>query len=241
MDKFRQIADNVSAVQARISEAALRSGRATDSVTLVAVSKYVKKDDDAMNALLAAKCYNLGESRPQMLLEKAEHFLEQKSKIRWHQIGSLQKNKVRKILPYVSLIHSIGSTELLETIDRIVDEEALPPVHGLLEINISGDATKQGFQPQDMAFVLETVSKLRCLQIDGLMCMSGLHSIDDKRRKEFAATRQLAEKLAPLCSDHCRMTELSMGMSDDFPLAIQEGATIVRIGSLLFDGVLGEN
>ncbi|MDR1383990.1 MAG: YggS family pyridoxal phosphate-dependent enzyme [Planctomycetaceae bacterium] len=238
MDTFRQIADNVSTVWTKISDAVIRSGRTSDSVTLVAVSKYVKKDDDAMNALLAAKCYDLGESRPQMLIEKAEYFSEHQSKIHWHQIGSLQKNKVRKLLPHVSLIHSIGSTELLETINRIANEEALPPVHGLLEINISGDATKQGFSPQMVIEVLETVSKLRHIQIDGLMCMSGFSSTDDKRCKEFAATRQLAEKLIPFCPDNCRMAELSMGMSDDFPLAIQEGATIVRVGSLLFDNVI---
>ncbi|MDR1492744.1 MAG: YggS family pyridoxal phosphate-dependent enzyme [Planctomycetaceae bacterium] len=237
MDKFKQIADNLSAVKAKISDAALRSGRAADSVTLVAVSKYLKKDDDAMHALLAAECYDLGESRPQTLLEKAEYFSKQKSKIRWHQIGSLQKNKVRKILPHVSLVHSIDSAELLETIDRIVGEESLPPAHGLLEINISGDVTKRGFSPRDIIFVLETISKLRHIRIDGLMCMSGLYSANKERREEFAATRRLAEKLTPLCPNNCRMTKLSMGMSDDFPLAVQEGATIVRVGSLLFDGI----
>lgn len=233
-----QIAENVSAVLEQIRLAASRVGRAADSVKLIAVSKYAAKDDGIIDALIAARCRDLGESRPQLLMEKAIYFSEQKLELNWHLIGSLQKNKVRKVLPYTSLIHSLDSVPLIETIDRAVAEESLLPVEGLLEVNISGEKKKQGFRPQELASVLDAIAKLPNVKIRGLMCMSGLHSTNDERREEFATTRRLAENLAANCPDNCAMRELSMGMSDDFQIAIEEGATLVRVGSLLFEGVL---
>ena len=232
------ISDNVSAVTEQIRLAVHRVGRYTDSVKLIAVSKYATKHDGMIDALIAAGCHDLGESRPQLLIEKALQFSDQKSKINWHLIGALQKNKIRKVLPYLSLVHSLDSVPLIEAIDRIAVEESLPPVMGLLEVNISADEMKQGFRPQDVAPALEIISDLRNVRICGLMCMSGFHSNDYVRRAEFSATRELAEKLAANCPDNCTLSELSMGMSDDFQIAIEEGATLVRIGSSLFKGVL---
>ena len=233
-----QIAENVFTVTEQIRQAAHRAGRSPDAVKLVAVSKYATKNDGIIDALIAAGCCDFGESRPQMLMEKALHFSGQKKKLNWHLIGTLQKNKVRKVLPYLSLIHSLDSVPLIETIDRIATEESLPPITGLLEVNISGDETKQGFRPSDVMSALDVIASLPNINICGLMCMSGLHSTDDQRRKEFAATRQLAEKLAENCPDNCTMQKLSMGMSDDFQIAIEAGATLVRIGSLLYENVL---
>lgn len=233
-----QIAINVVAVREKMRQATERAGRAADAVRLVAVSKYATVDDGIIDALIVAGCHDLGESRPQVLLEKALHFSEQKSKINWHMIGTLQRNKVRKVLPHVALFHSLDSVALIETVDRIVAEESRPPARGLLEVNISGDETKQGFRPQELASVLDAIGKLHNIRICGLMCMSGLHSTDDQRRAEFAATRRLAEKLAADCPENCTMQELSMGMSDDFETAIEEGATLVRVGSSLYEGVL---
>ena len=237
MDLSR-IADNISAVTEQIRLAAQRVGRDAESIKLVAVSKYATADDGIMDTLIAAGCCDLGESRPQLLIEKAIHFSDQKSNINWHLIGSLQKNKVRKVLPYVSLIHSFDSVPLIEAIDRIASEESLPPVAGLLEVNISGDETKQGFLPNEVAPALDAVARFKNIRICGLMCMSGLHSTDAERRAEFAATRQLAEKLAANCPENCTMRELSMGMSEDFQIAIEEGATLIRVGSLLYEGIL---
>jgi len=233
-----QLNENISRVREQIQHVMDHAGRPPDSVKLVAVTKYTAIGDGIIGTLISAGCCDLGESRPQLLVEKALHFSGQKSKINWHLIGSLQKNKVRKILPYVSLIHSLDSVPLIEAIDRIAAEESLPPVNGLLEVNISGDESKQGFKPNEVAPALDIIAKLQNIRISGLMCMSGLHSTDDERRAEFAATRILAEKLAHNCPDNCTMRELSMGMSDDFQIAIEEGATLVRIGSLLFEGVL---
>jgi pyridoxal phosphate enzyme, YggS family len=233
-----RIAINVAEVREKIHRATERSGRTADSVKLIAVSKYATKDDGIIDAMIAAGCCDFGESRPQILVEKALHFSSQKSNINWHLIGSLQRNKVRKILPHVALLHSLDSVALIEAIDRIVDEESLPPVSGLLEVNISGDGTKQGFQQQELVAAFDVIGTLRNIRIWGLMCMSGLHSTDGERRAEFAATRQLAEKMAGNCPDNCVLQELSMGMSDDFEMAIEEGATLVRIGSSLYKDVL---
>ena len=232
------IAEKVSAVTEQIRQSVQRAGRTDDSVKLIAVSKYATKDDGIIDALISAGCFDLGESRPQMLVEKAIHFSKQKSKLRWHLIGPLQKNKSRRILPHVSLIHSLDSVPLIEAIDRIATEESLSHATGLLEVNISADETKHGFRPDGIASALDAIARLSNIKICGLMCMSGLHSTDDQRRAEFAATRQLAEKLTALCPENCTMQELSMGMSDDYQIAIEEGATLVRIGSSLLEGVL---
>ena len=233
-----RIIENISLVREQIQGAADRTGRTPDSVKLVAVTKYTAIDDGIIGTLITAGCRDLGESRPQLLIEKALCFSGQKSKINWHLIGSLQKNKVRKVLPYVSLIHSLDSVPLIEAIDRIASEESLPPVNGLLEVNISGEASKQGFKSNEVAAALDAIAKLQNIRICGLMCMSGLHSTDETRRAEFAATRILAEKLTRNCPDNSTMRELSMGMSDDFQIAIEEGATLIRVGSSLYEGVL---
>jgi pyridoxal phosphate enzyme (YggS family) len=205
---------------------------------LVAVSKYASFDDGIINTLIYSECRDLGESRPQSLIEKAHHFSAQKSKIRWHLIGKLQKIKIRKTLPHISLVHSLDSLSLIKTINRIAEEESLPDIRGLLEVNISGDETKQGFKPNELEEALHAIAPLLYIRICGLMCMSGLHSTEAERRAEFAATRKLAEKLGANCPYNCGMGHLSMGMSDDFQLAIEEGATIVRVGSKLYEGVL---
>lgn len=225
-------------VQGEIHEALRHAGRVSDTVRLIAVSKYTQPNDGLIDMLLEAGCHDLGEARPQMLLEKAEVFSAQREKIRWHLIGQLQRNKVRKVLPWVSLIHSVDSVRLLDAINRIAQEDQLSPVRVLLEINISRDETKQGFSPSDFPAVFEEIATLPLVQIKGLMCMSGLDSDESTSRREFAAVRELAEKMKPVVPENCRLQELSMGMSDDFKLAIHEGATMVRVGSTLFEGVL---
>jgi len=234
--ELTRIATNVSVIMDRIHQAAVASGRSPDAVKLVAVTKYASPNVGLPDALVAAGCRDLGESRPQSLIEKASLLQQPSRNVHWHLIGTLQKNKIRRVLPFVSLIHSLDSIPLLKAIDRIVREESLPPVNGLLEVNISRDETKQGFRPQELASALEMMGQLQNIRICGLMSMSGLHSTDDERHAEFAATRILTEKLTVNCPDNCSMHELSMGMSDDFPIAIAEGATLVRIGSALYDG-----
>lgn len=237
MDKQEILFENVRRVRERIENAARKTGR-SDEVRLIAVSKYTQVDDGLIDLLLKSGCHDLGEARPQLLLEKMEYHTPKQESIRWHMIGPLQRNKIRKILPVVSLIHSVESVKLLDAINRIVIEESLPPVAVLLEINISGDPNKHGFAPDDFPAVFDEIGLMSHVKIEGFMCMSGLESDESAVREEFSQVYKLCERMQPYAPDNCHLHELSMGMSDDFELAIEEGATMVRIGSTLYDGIL---
>ena len=216
---------NLPIVRQRIADAARRSGRHESEIRLVAVTKYASADDGFLESLLAAGCRDFGEARPQSLADKAQKFGTEM--VRWHLIGPLQRNKIRRVLPFCSLIHSVDSIRLLEAIDRIAQEEnlqAVPPI--LLEINISSEESKRGFEPEELSTVLEQAAQMPRVTITGLMGMSGLRSGESQKRQEFQTLFQLAEKHG--------LKELSMGMSDDFEIAIEEGTTILRIGSILY-------
>ena len=225
------IAENLQSIGERIFDAAHRSGRSAKEIRLVAVTKYSQPSDGVIDALLEAGCHDLGEARPQSLVEKAERFQSFPDGIRWHLIGSLQRNKIRRLLPICSMIHSVDSLRLLDAIDRIAEEDNLPNVPPLLlEINISAEETKHGFEPEELPAVLEYAAKFPRLRIAGLMGMSGLRSDDSQKRREFQTLYRLAELHG--------LRELSMGMSDDFEIAVEEGATLLRLGSVLYpDGV----
>jgi len=232
-DLHRRIAANVQEVRQRIDQAAIKSGRTGSDVRLIAVSKYADLGDGTVEALLAAGCNELGEARPQRLLEKAEHYAE--LPVRWHLIGALQRNKVRKILSIASLIHSLDSPRLAEAIDRIAEEEQLPPVHCLLEVALSQDAEKHGVEPEKILEVLEAIGAYNNMVVQGLMGMAGLESDDSQVHREFEMLRKTAESAQDRgVPSNVSLSELSMGMSGDFEIAIEEGATIVRIGSILF-------
>ena len=237
MDKREILFENVWRIRERIDNVARRAGR-SDTVRLIAVSKYVQVDDGLIDLLLESGCRDFGEARPQLLLEKMEHFAGRNEPIQWHMIGPLQRNKIRKLLPAVSLIHSVESVRLLDAMNRIAIEESLSPVPVLLEINISGDENKHGFVPGDFPQVFDEMAIMTHVQIRGFMCMSGLESDVSTAREEFSQVRKLRDTMQPHAPDNCNLQELSMGMSDDFEIAIEEGATMVRIGSLLFDGIL---
>ncbi|GHT17234.1 UPF0001 protein YlmE [Planctomycetales bacterium] len=230
-----QVADRVRNVRQRIEAAAAKSGRLGSDVRLVAVSKYASVGDGIVEALIAAGCLDLGESRPQLLIEKAEHCAGHEMPIRWHLIGSLQRNKARKVLPIVTQIHSLDSVKLAEAVDRIAEEKQLPPVHCLLEVAVSNDLNKHGFVPLSVPAALDELGNFKNIVIDGLMCMAGLESNETQVRREFESARLLAESLQKNGTPpNVAMTELSMGMSGDFEIAVEEGATLVRIGSLLY-------
>ena len=249
-----QIAANVATVRQRIRQATIRAGRSETDVKLIAVTKYASTTDGVVEALLASRCSDLGEARPQTLQEKAEHFVGRFAPpppplsegvgtgeaIRWHLIGPLQRNKVRKILPLVSLIHSVDSVRLAEAVNRIaaeLSEETGTLVRPccLLEVAVSNDAAKHGFDADELPAVLDQLAAMRYVSFHGLMGMAGLEADDAETRRQFAALRRLAEFLRERGTpDNVSLSELSMGMSGDFEIAIEEGATLVRIGSLLY-------
>ena len=231
-DLQKTLADNLTRVRERIAQAAESAGRTADAVQLVAVTKYV--DADTTAALLAAGCHVLGESRPQQLQAKAiESSL---AAANWHLVGHLQRNKVRATLPHVDLIHSVDSLRLLKSIDSIAQEQDRK-ARILLEINCSGDQEKHGMTSDGLKELLPELPQFQAVEVCGLMTMAAREGGEQVAGQNFAALRTLRDKVASECPPEVKLTELSMGMSHDFEIAIREGATIVRIGSLLLDGV----
>jgi len=226
-----RLADNLVHIRRRITEAAERSGRSAESVSLVAVTKSVAVEQTRELAL--AGCLDLGEGRPQELWSKAPALAD--LEVRWHLIGHLQRNKVDRTLPLVSMIHSVDSLRLLRAIDTAAAALGRTmPV--LLEVNISGDAAKHGFSPAEMPERLAEAAACTHVQIRGLMAMAGLDGDADRARRDFRNLRELCDRLRDLPGG-AGLGELSMGMSGDFEAAVEEGATIVRIGSALFEGI----
>lgn len=227
--------ENLAAVRERIAEACSRAGRRPDDVRLVGVTKYVSVD--AARMLLDAGCIDLGESRPQSLWSKAEALAGHHPAARWHLVGHLQRNKIRRTIGLLTLLHSLDSLRLLEAIEaeaaaagRVCD--------ALVEVNISGDHGRTGVPEPEVAAVLAAAVDCPHVRIGGLMGMAGLPDDaaggDGLARRQFGRLRELRDRLA---TPPVPLAELSMGMSDDFEDAILEGATLVRIGSALWEGI----
>lgn len=236
------IAENLRRVRERIARAAESAGRSADEITLVGVTKYV---DAQQAAELAAGCTDLGESRPQELWKKADALTTQRAagftpavSIRWHLIGHLQRNKVARTLPLVSRIHSVDSERLLAEINdaRMKAGDSQPTVSVLLEVNTSDEAAKHGLAPDDVARLLEAAPGYPRVAIRGLMTMAALEGGLEVAARNFATLRELRDRLKRNVPEHVTLDDLSMGMSADFEVAIREGATIVRVGSLLWQG-----
>ena len=223
---------NLAAVQQRIDQAAARSGRDGKQVSLVGVCKYI--GTPLTRLLVEAGCDRLGENRPQQIWKKADQLVETGAE--WHLIGHLQRNKVRRTLPWVSMLHSGDSLRLLGSVNEEASRHSrCQPV--LLEVNVSGDENKHGFAPDEMAAVLEQVSELEFLNVRGLMTMASRAGGQQQARRDFSSLRQLRDQLRGNCPENITLDDLSMGMSGDFEVAVEEGATLVRVGSALFEGM----
>jgi len=228
----QRIAENVARVRQAIGDAAARSGRRAEDVTLIAVSKYVGAVE--IDALLAAGCRDLGENRPQDLWRKAEQLRDRP--IRWHMIGHLQRNKARRTLPLVTLLHAGDSWRLLEAASQHLQQSG-QMLDVLIEVNVSGDVSKTGLGPQGVEPLLPQIAQLPHLRVRGLMAMARWGGTLDDARRDFVRLRELRDRLAASCPPQITLHELSMGMSGDFEVAIEEGATLVRVGSALYEGV----
>ncbi len=227
-EALRRIRSNWQNVVEEVRDATHAAGRRDDEVRIVGVTKYVDLATTA--ALVAAGCCDLGESRPQLLCEKAADLVPPRP-VRWHLIGPLQRNKVRRTLQAASVIHSIDNLRLLRYLDTIAGELGVTP-QILIEVNISGDANKHGFSPKELLPAAAALCALQHAQPVGLMGMAGLDSDPAQAQRQFAALRQLRDRLVQQTDRP--LPELSMGMSGDFAAAIAEGSTMVRIGSRLF-------
>ena len=222
------IQDNVKRVMEEIARAAATSGRKPEDITLVGVTKTVT----AVQAkeLIDAGVTNLGENRVQSLLDKYETLKDEPA---WHLIGHLQTNKVKYIADKVSMIHSVDSLKLAEEIDRRF-QMAGRTANILVQVNVSGEESKFGIQPEDAFPLMESLSQLKNIQVCGLMTMAPKTDHPDDCRKFFYGLHKLSVDIRGKKYDTINMGQLSMGMSGDFREAILEGATIVRIGSALF-------
>jgi pyridoxal phosphate enzyme (YggS family) len=227
-----RIRENVALVRGKMAEAAARSGRTPEAVRLVAVTKSAGEAE--IRALVEAGCLVLGESRPQHLWDKAARLAD--LPVRWHLVGHLQRNKVRRTLPLIEMLQSADSATLAAAVERSAAELSLR-VPVLLEVNVSGEAAKHGFAPDAVARCLEELARLEHIEVRGLMCMAALEGGLAAARRDFAALRQLRDRLRDTCPEGICLEDLSMGMSGDYEVAIEEGATIVRVGSALFEGV----
>lgn len=231
-DVAAQIADNVARVRERIASAAQRSGRTSDGIKLVSVTKYVTIE--IVGALLQAGCRDFGESRPQELWQKAEALAEHP--IHWHMIGHLQRNKVSRTVAVTTLFHSLDSRRLAEAIDENARNQGRI-CRVLLEVNISGESAKHGFAPDAVEPALAEIAALPHLRVQGLMGMASGDGALTSARRQFCELRKLRDRLVRVAPPNISLDELSMGMSHDYEVAIEEGATIVRIGSALFEGL----
>ncbi len=221
-------AENLDIVRSRIASAATRAGRNPAEVELVAISKtypakLVREAAEAGQELF-------GESRVQEALVKIP---ELPGRLRWHFIGHLQANKVRKALPLFELIHGVDTMEIARDIDRIAAELGLHP-RVLIEVNVSGEGSKHGFAPEALERGLEELLALPRLQVEGFMTMAPLAPEAEASRPCFAALRTLRDRLAVQAG--IPFPTLSMGMSGDYEVAVEEGATLVRVGSAIFGG-----
>ncbi len=220
------IAHNLERVCSQIAEAAKKAGRAPDDVQLIAVSK--THDAERVQAAYEAGQQIFGETRVQEARAKIPLL---PSAARWHFIGRLQKNKVRHALPLFELFHSIDSLELAENMNRIADEEGLHP-QALLEVNMAGEGSKIGFAPDILRAQFEAIHSLGRITLEGLMTIPPLAPEAEASRKYFVALCELRDQLEQ--EFQVKLPQLSMGMSNDFVVAIEEGATMVRVGTAIF-------
>lgn len=228
--------NNLAAVEERIRTACNRVGRSRDEITLVAVTKSVSAEVACL--LPGLGVHDLGEGRPQELWRKFAILQEASLPVRWHLVGHLQRNKVDRTLPLVHCIHSVDSLRLLEAIEKESKAQNLQhSVEVFLEVNASGEEAKHGFAPGDLPSLPEALLNLRGVRVVGLMTMAAFEADPEQTRSTFILLRQLRDQLRPQVAPVHPLHQLSMGMSNDFEVAIEEGATVVRLGTILFEGL----
>lgn len=246
MEQTQQIAQNVAAVRERIAAAAARAGRSPDEITLIAVTK--THSARRVDMALAAGITDCGENRVQEAKEKIE--LLRDAPVRWHLIGHLQRNKARRAAARFDMVHSLDSVKLAEALNRHVEEDSLLHPEGtrrrlpvLLQVNVSGEETKEGFDlvggvtnRAALASFVEAARQIIALpqlEVQGLMTVAPYADDPEEARPVFRALRELRDELMRQIPE-ASWQHLSMGMTGDFEVAIEEGATLVRVGRAIF-------
>ena len=228
------ITENYKAIARRVEEACKRAGRDPREVTIVAVSK--TKPDWMVEELAAAGVRDFGENKPQELKRKHDEILP-KAGLRWHMIGNIQTNKVKMFAGRACLVHSVPDLHIAQAVsDEAVKKGITVPV--LIEVNIADEATKHGLAASDLESALNALVRsaaaLPGLELRGLMAIAPPVEDPEENRPYFRRLRQLRDMLAAEKIQNAPMTELSMGMTGDFEVAVEEGATFVRVGTAIF-------
>jgi pyridoxal phosphate enzyme (YggS family) len=218
-------------VEARQRRACGRAGQQRAVVTLVAVTKMVGPEVAPLLPELGV--FDLGENRPQELWRKAALL---PPTVRWHLIGHLQRNKVGPTLPLAHRIHSVDSLRLLSALEAEAGRQERT-VQVLLEVNASREANKQGFRPEEVPGLVPALTALRRVRVAGLMTLAAQEEDPQRCRPTFALLRALRDQLCEAVGPAQPLDQLSMGMSNDFEVAVEEGATLVRLGTVLFEGL----
>jgi pyridoxal phosphate enzyme (YggS family) len=221
-----EIAENLERVCEQIAQAAMKAARAVDEIELVAITK--THPAERVREAVQAGHRLFGESRVQ---EARAKIPELPSNLRWHFVGHLQKNKIRHALPLFELFHGVDSFGLAQEMSRIAAEEGMHP-HVLLEINVAEEGSKFGFKAETLRAEIESLLALPRLSIEGLMCIPPLAEEAEASRKYFVQLRELRDSLEK--EFDLRLPHLSMGMTQDFWIAVEEGATLVRVGTAIF-------
>lgn len=229
-DRNQLIGQNLKAIGQTIAETAEAYGRDPDSIRLVAVSKTFPPQD--IGAALAAGQRLFGENRAQELVAKAAAIRAQGLDCQWHMVGTLQTNKVRQLVGLVSLIHSVDSLRLVQAIQKEAEKRLIQQAV-LLQVNVSGESSKHGFEPADLEALLRRKSEFPNLVFSGLMTMAPFFDDPEEARPVFAKLRDLRDSLADRLG-LTGFTDLSMGMTGDYRQAIREGATLIRLGGAVF-------
>jgi pyridoxal phosphate enzyme (YggS family) len=220
------IAENLERVREQIAQAAAKAGHKADDIELVAITK--THPAEKIREAVEAGHTLFGESRVQ---EARAKIPELPSNLRWHFVGHLQKNKIRHALPLFEMIHSVDSLALAEDINRIAEEEGMHP-RVLLEVNVAGEGSKFGFHPEKLRNEMEPLLALPRLSIEGLMTIPPIAEEAEASRKYFIDLRELRDALEE--NFDLKLQQLSMGMTNDFAIAVEEGATLVRVGTAIF-------
>jgi pyridoxal phosphate enzyme (YggS family) len=228
MDTRVVLTERLASVRERIAAAAKRAGRYLSGITLVAVTKTVTSEVAALAAEVGM--LDLAENRPQELWKKAEDT----PNARWHLIGHLQRNKIDRTAPLVTLIHSVDSERLLDGLDTFGRKRGTP-VPVLLEVNCSREAAKGGFSVDALPAMSDKLVSLSGVTVLGLMTMAAYSDDPETARPAFAQLREVRDALRSRTG--LELPHLSMGMSGDFEVAVEEGATLLRIGTMLFEGL----
>ncbi|HEL2566189.1 TPA: YggS family pyridoxal phosphate-dependent enzyme [Streptococcus suis] len=218
---------NKDAIFSAVSKAAEKAGRPSESVKVIAVTKYV--DSSIANQLVNTGITHIGENRVDQFLEKYNALADKQ--LTWHLIGTLQRRKVKDIIPFVDYFHALDSVKLAQEIDK----RATKIVKCFLQVNVSGEESKHGFAVSEIDAALAEISLLENIELVGLMTMAPIDATDAELDEIFSKMQEIQEELATSNLPRMPFTELSMGMSGDFERAIAHGATYVRIGSAFFE------